>query len=447
MTTEWSRAAHLVRRTGFGATGDEVDAAAREGTDAYVARILAGARRSPSADPGVARTPVPTFDPLPRRHGRRTGGGDDAGSGKDPARAAFRQAARAQGEQLVSWWLRRMIAVEQPLAEKATFVWHSHFATSLKKVKVAALVLRQNERQRAGAVGSFDGLARAMLTDDATQVWLDNQENTVDGPNENLSREYMELFTLGHGDGYTEKDVREGARALTGYQRAKGGEGLRFVAARHDATTKTVLGRTGELDADGFCAAVLARPEVSGHIVRRLWPRYVSSTPPSASVVARLASAFGPDRDIAALLTAMVTDPAFADAEGSFVVGPVEWAVGAARALRVPTTDDDVTALAHSLDELGQLPFFPPSVGGWPSGPVWLSTAAAELRFRTAGRLAAGADLDDVGGSTTARLEAVAHRLGVAAWSPRSLAVLKGAAAQPRRLVAVALNTPEYLVH
>jgi uncharacterized protein (DUF1800 family) len=183
-------------------------------------------------------------------------------------------------------------------------------------------------------------------------------------------------------------------------------------------------------------------------VIGRLWQYFVSDAAPSAQVLERLVHAYGTKRDLGALFTAMFSDPAFAAAQGSFVIGPVEWLVGAARALRVPLDDAaTLTAATTALDSLGQLPFFPPSVGGWPSGAVWLSTAAADLRFGAAADLTAKADLSAIAGSTTARLESTAHLLGIAHWSSATLAVLKGFAARPADLVAVALNTPEYLVH
>lgn len=441
MDSRWAEAARLVRRTGFGATGSEVDAALREGTDKYVARILAA---DPSADPGAKKTPAPSFPRVPMR-------GMGMGKPDDAAKKERRTKLREQGQQLTLWWLGRMAAAQQPFGEKAPFVWHSHFATSLKKVKVPALMLLQNERQRGLATRDFHTLAYTMLTDGATQVWLDNQKNTVKGPNENLSREFMEVFTLGHADGYTEKDVREGARALTGYKPNRRDGSIELRPALRDTGSKTVLGRTGDLDAKDFCDAVLARPGCAPYVVTRLWNRFVSNNAPAKDVLDHLVAAYGADRDLTKLFTAMFTGDWFTAADGTYVIGPVEWLIGAVRALQAPTeTDEQLRHLAGTLDSLGQLPLFPPSVGGWPSGAVWMTTAAADLRFRAATRLAQQADegvMAALRGSTTATLEALAHLLGVAEWSPPTLGVLKGAASDPKRLVAVALNTPEYLVH
>lgn len=435
MAHQWAAAARLVRRTGFGATGADVDAAMKEGPAKYVARVLAG---DPTKDPGALNTPAPKFALVQRVQ-------KDAGH---DAKKQQHKALHAQDQELVGWWLRRMIAVDEPFGEKATFAWHAHFATSLKKVKVAAIMLAQNERQRGLAVGDFGTLAYTMLTDAATLRWLDGQKNTVKGPNENLSREFMEIFTLGHADGYTETDVRQGARALTGLQ-IDPRDGTTTVRPRqHDDASKTFLGVTGDLDAKGFCDAVLASPGCSRYVLRRMWGQFVSNNPPPDAVLNRLVAAYGPKRDLKAMFAAMFTDPAFAAAEGSYIIGPVEWLIGAIRALNV-TIDGQLQLkqVSTTLDSLGQLPLFPPSVGGWPSGLVWMSTAAADIRFRAATLLTQHAELASITGSTTSKLEALAHLLGIDSWSAQSLAVLKGTAATPKQLVAVGLNTPEYLVH
>lgn len=435
MASQWAAAARLVRRIGFGAVGSDVDAALKEGSHAYVARILAA---DPAQDPGAKKTPVPTFPQVAKA-------AKDAGT---DAKKQRRKALHGQGETLTAWWLRRMVAVDEPFGERVTLAWHGHFATSLKKVKVPAVMLAQNERLRGLGTGDFHTLAYTMLTDAATLLWLDGERNTVKGPNENLSREFMEVFTLGHDDGYSENDVRQGARALTGWK-VDPKDGSTSVRPKlHDSKPKMFLGVTGNLDAKGYCDAVLARSGCAPYIVTRMWAQFVSNTPPPADVLHRLVDAYGPKRDLHALFAAMFTDPAFAAAQGTFIIGPVEWLIGALRALRVPLdSDEKVKEVAGTLDSLGQLPFFPPSVGGWPSGLVWMSTAAADLRFQAAMTLAQRADLSTISGSTSSKLDSLAHLLGVESWSAQSLAVLKGSAADPAQLVAVALNTPEYLVH
>jgi uncharacterized protein (DUF1800 family) len=434
MLSQWESAARLVRRTGFGASGADVDAALRLGLPQYVASVLVA---DPAADRGAKATPAPHFAPVDY-------------TGKKADKAAKKELKKQRKDQLRSmtaWWVRRMVAVEVPFGEKLTFCWHNHFATSAKKVKDAGLMLEQNAKLRTLGRGDFHALAYTMLTDAAMLRWLDGQQNTSKAPNENLSREFMELFTLGHGDADTETDVREGARALTGW-RANPDGGTEFRTNLHDNGPKKILGVSGNLDAATFCNAVLAVPGSAAFVVTRMWRQLVSDTPPSAAVVERLVAAYGAKRDLGAMLQAMLSGPEFAAAQGSIVINPVEWLVGVVRALRVPVkTDADATKLLRVLQGMGQLPFYPPSVGGWPSGQAWLSTAAVDLRLQAATALASAGDLSALDGSTPSRVDAVGHLLGVGTWSARSSAVLRAVASDPPRLVALAVNTPEYLTN
>src|SRR6201999_1981467 len=142
---------------------------------------------------------------------------------------------------LSDWWLHRMVSVGQPVHEKLTLLWHNHFATSAQKVRVAAHMAAQNQKLRTLSLGDFRSFAYAMLTDAAMLRWLDGQTNTAKAPNENLAREFMELFALGHGNGYTEGDVRAGARALTGWVIGADGRAA-LTPRRHDAGAKTLFG-------------------------------------------------------------------------------------------------------------------------------------------------------------------------------------------------------------
>ncbi|KAA0024131.1 DUF1800 domain-containing protein [Antrihabitans cavernicola] len=432
-STEWNAAARVLRRTGFGATGQQIDAVVGQGMTTYLRTALAA---DPNADPGAVATPRPTFDLLPR-------------VGKNAGQDARKRFNTEQEQRLVrstQWWFRRMAAVREPMHEKLTLLWHNHFATSAQKVRSASEMVDQNEKLRTLGRGDFHTLAYSMLTDAAMLRWLDGTQNTAAAPNENLAREFMELFGLGHGNGYTEQDVREGARALTGWTVTDNGTAS-LNQRRHDARTKTVLGVTGPLDASGFCDAVLGHPASAGFVTGRLWEQLASATPPSAATSGRITEAYGAQRNLSAAIVAILTDPEFTGAKSTVVLTPVEWLVGAVRALHVPLDDDTkVKNLTAVLRNLGQLPFYPPSVGGWPSGQAWLSTASADARIATAAALTKTADLEPISGTTRSdRIDATGHLLGIGAWSARSAAVLKDATNDPARLVTLALNTPEYL--
>ncbi|WP_153505277.1 DUF1800 domain-containing protein [Cumulibacter manganitolerans] len=422
-SAEWIATARLVRRTGFGAGGSAVDAAVAEGAEAYLARVLA---MDPAADAGSKATPMPKAG---------------TGPGSTPEQRA------AETRTMSRWWLRRMAAATTPLAERLTMVWHNHFATSLRGVVYPGLMLRQNESLRSLGRGDFRNLALAMLTDGAMLRWLNGVQSTAKAPNENLSREFMELFSLGHDGGYTEQDVKEGARALTGWRVRDDGSTYVEPKAR-DTTTKTVLGVTGNLDAAGFCDAVLAQPAVGRFLARRMWTQLAASTPPSEAAVGRISAAYGPQRNLHALFAALLADPDVAAASGALICGPVEWLVGVLRALKVPTADDKLCdAYLSYLRVLGQLPFDPPSVGGWPTGVAWLSTAATEQRIKAAQLMASHGDLSTVtAASGKDRVAAACYLLGIGELSDRTYDAVSPLTAQPAQLVTALACSSENLV-
>ena len=423
-----------MRRAGFGATGATVDTVASGDLAAYVATALG---TDFDDDPGARATPLPELDPWRKPPGEAADADERSGYNARLAR---------QMDSLARWWLLRMVSVNQPVGEKLAFLWHNHFATSARKVRFAALMAAQNQKLRALCLGDFRDLAYAMLTDAAMLRWLDGQTNTAASANENMAREFLELFALGHGNGYTESDVREGARALTGWVVAPDG-GTKLIASRHDRSAKTILGVRGDFDAAGFCDVVLAHAASPRHVATRLWRQLASHTDPSPPALERLLTAYGESRDLKALTAAILTDPEFRGGTATIVTSPVEWVVGLIRTLRVPITQPATIAAAErTLRDLGQQPFYPPDVGGWPYGRAWLSTASAGARFRAASAMVRDGDISAVSDAPRSdRVDAVGYLIGVGAWSDSSAAALRSLVNQPNRLVIAAVNTPEYL--
>jgi uncharacterized protein (DUF1800 family) len=418
--------AHLLRRAGFGASGAEIDAAAKAGYEATVAALLAPA----GADPGAAATPAPAFPAM-----------------KEPKKG------NAQADyQMVGWWLARMAAVTQPLVEKRTFFFHGHFATSVQKVASPGFMVLQNQTMRTLGGGDFGALAHAIVRDPAMMLWLDSAGNTLKAPNENLARELMELFTLGVGN-YTEDDVRAAARALTGWRLDAAGHAT-VMPRLHDDTPKTVLGKTANFDDASLVDWILQQPASPKFVTGRFWDRFGMPGPIPPDVSGRLQAAYGPNRDITALLRALFLDPVFRGPQARYalVKQPTEYVVGVLRALKIkidagPASKDN-QALRTALNGLGQLPFYPPNVGGWPEGTAWLTTAAAQTRFVFAEWAVTKGDLSQVENSSPAqRIDAVAHLLGVDAFSDRSTAALNDVVADAKQLVTLALLAPEYLVN
>ena len=220
-----------------------------------------------------------------------------------------------------------------------------------------------------------------------------------------------------------------------------------MVPKRHDRTAKTIFGVTRNFDAAGFCDTVLAQPKSAEFVAGRLWQQLASDTPASQGALDRLVGAYGPGRNLRALTHAVLTDDEFVNSRAAIVNTPVEWLVGVVRTLNVPTkTPAQVKSMQSTLNALGQRPFYPPDVGGWPHGRVWMSTASADVRMRAASQLARAGDLSTVDAVAAGdRIDAVGYLIGIGAWSDRTVAALKPLTRNPVQLVAAAVNTPEYL--
>jgi uncharacterized protein (DUF1800 family) len=302
-------------------------------------------------------------------------------------------------------------------------------------------MLRQNEIFRSQGQRRFDALTLAVAQDPAMMIWLDTVTDTAANPNENFARELMELFTLGVGN-YTEDDVRAGARAFTGWAFNRRTGAFREIARRHDTGSKTFLGTTGDLDGTDVIRIVTARPESARFLTSRLWNAFVAPATTADADVARLSPAA--PVDTAALLPRIVADPAFLAAKGALVATPIEYVVGALRQLGVhPSTVN----LRDTLTGLGQVPFAPPNVGGWPSGTAWLTTASTLARVHFARTVSSAADLSQVSDAPAAqRVPAVARLLSLPdGFGPQTTSALAKAGGDPAVLVATALVSPEYV--
>jgi uncharacterized protein (DUF1800 family) len=365
-------ARHLLNRTGFGATGEEVAHFARLSRTEAVDTLLQEARTTP-------QTPAPDWvgeAAFPRRGFQQA---------TAEAKQAAQQQQRERGASLRAWWYDEMLNTPSPLTEWMTLFWHNHFTSSLRKTRSPVLMYRQNLLLRREALGNFATLLHAITRDPAMLVYLDGVRNVRGQPNENYAREVMELFTLGEGH-YSERDVREAARALTGLSLDRERGEFVFRPALFDAGEKTIFGQRGRFDADGFIDLLLARPETAEFITRKLWRSLISPTPDEA-LVRRWAKTFRDQGyEIKPLLRAMLTSDAFyaPAARGVLVKSPVELTIGTARcfvppARRVPGTIDWRPMLVVNAT-LGQDIFNPPNVKGWPGGEDWINTQSLLTR-------------------------------------------------------------------
>lgn len=369
-------ARHLLVRTGFAATPDEI--AKFEGLTRAeaVGRILAGIRTQ-------AVTPPPAWtkeETINRRPGRMA---------SEEERRAFLATRVAEGLQLVGWWYREMTATPSPLTERMTLFWHNHFTSAFRKVRVPLLLYRQNVTLRRHALGNFAKLVHAMAADPAMIVYLDSLQNRVGSPNENFARELLELFMLGEGHGYTETDIKEAARAFTGWSLERETGAYRFRPFLHDGGEKKFMGRTGRFNGTDIIGIVLANPRVAEYIAEKAWREFISEKPDAAEIK-RVAAKFGAEYDIKVLVGELLLSPHFWTPEnrGRLVRSPVELIVGTIRQFDLPQPDDRILALLGRA--LGQEPFNPPNVKGWAGGTAWINANSLLVREQLLRRLTAG---------------------------------------------------------
>jgi uncharacterized protein (DUF1800 family) len=429
-----SDVALLYRRAGFGLRPDELDRAAAEGYEAAVEQLVAGL--GPAPDPQGDAVALPQFSPYP------TSRPADAASRMQIQRALTQDLAALQ-----TWWMDRMIATSTPLRERLTLFWHGHFATGVSKVRDPKLMYLQNELFRASGASGFEALMQAVAKDGAMMVWLDTITDKAQHPNENFAREMLELFTLGIGN-YTQADVTAGARAFTGWTYNRRQYQYLFRAAQHDFGAKTYLGRTGDWNGDDVVQIAVTQPQSARFVVAKIWSHFAYPIIWSNHLVDDLLSAYGSNLDVGAVLRATFLHPEFRSSttRTGLVKQPVEYLVGAARALGLTATLNSGRTLPQLAAALGQTLFNPPNVGGWGQNDYWLNSATAQLRLEIALLLAEHADLSAVEAAGIAdRLGTVAAMLGLDGFGATTASALKRVAGEPVQLMALALTSPEYV--
>lgn len=392
-----SQARHLLRRAAFGGTPSQVQTVHEMGLDKAVDflvdydQIDASHLVIPPFDPDIM-TPIPREQRMEAVMARRENDRDKL----ERLRADF---LRRQGEDVVQmrrmdrWWLSRMIESPRPLEENLTLLWHGHFATNYRTVHDSWLMFQQNQFFRKNAAGNFANLARGIVRDPAMIRFLNNDSNRKASPNENLARELMELFTLGEGQ-YTEEDIRQGARALTGYTV----EDNKFVFNQrvHDNTPKTILGQRGAFDGDAFVQILLNRPQCPLFIARKLYRHFIGDIdlnpdPAQQAVLTAMARLLVDSRyELKPVLKAVFKSRHFYDPliVGAMIKSPVQLLVGSVRTLDTPPRYGSV--LTEALAMMGQKLFDPPSVAGWEGGRGWINTSTLFVRQNVATYLITG---------------------------------------------------------
>lgn len=350
----WSlvRAGHLYRRAAFGAGWQQLQQALADGPQRTVDKLL-----HPDAD-------VTAFN--------RTYDGYEASA------AALR-----------AWWLRRMLDTPHPLLEKMTLFWHGHFATSNVKVKNARLMHDHVRLLRSHALGRLEPLLQGVSRDPAVLLGLECPANRKARPTEHYARALMETFTLGPGH-YGEQDVREAARAFTGWFVLRGR--LRYIPREHDDGVKKILGREGNFSGEDVVRIVLKQPATSRSIVRKVYRWLISETDaPDDAIIAPLAESLAEDYDVAKLVETMLRSNLFFSpaAYRRRIKSPVEFALGIVKGLEGSVS---TPRLADDLAALGQNLYHPPTVKGWPGGRHWINAATLTGRSNLARAMLVGAD-------------------------------------------------------
>ena len=359
------RVVHLHRRAGFGATWGEVQRDLKEGPKAAVDRFLTGKVHVDGVPSDFEATSALL--------------GDAATVSKDPSR-------------LKAWWIFRMLFGPDPLTERLTLMWHNHFATSNLKVDDLDAMRAQNETLRKLARAPFGELLNAIARDRALLVWLDAPANRKGHPNENLARELMELFTMGIGH-YSEADVKEAARALTGVGLGAGGK-VEARPQQHDDGVKTILGKTGRWKCADLVQMLLDSPATAGRLAFRLIDLFMGEGVVPTEGASQLAAGLRERHlDIGwGVETILRSQAFFADENlGRRVRSPVECVVGPVRAFELFDPPPSTLVLGEWTTRLGQELFYPPNVGGWPGGRSWLSARSLVSRTNFAAALVEGA--------------------------------------------------------
>ncbi|HEV8543915.1 MAG TPA: DUF1800 domain-containing protein [Verrucomicrobiae bacterium] len=392
----YTTAAHLLNRAGFGGTPEQLQRLTDLGLEKAV-NFLVDFERIPDStqNPEWAK-------PDPERLEKLKEMRDASPEMKQEARKDQQRLERDLVLRLRYWWLQQMATTSRQLQEKLALFWHGHFATSVQKVKNAYLMFRQNEIFRRYGSGNWLTLLTYASKDPAMLVWLDQAQSRKEHPNENFAREVMELFTLGEGH-YTEKDITEAARALTGWSYERLNQGFVYRPGAHDDGKKTILGRTGNFSGDDVLRIIIQQPQSARFITRKLWVFFASENPPDA-LIDQLAALFrASGYEFKPLLRALFACEEFyaPDVMRQQVKSPVQWLISNVRMLERELPP--AVACVNALRMLGQELLAPPNVKGWDGGLSWVTTNSLMNRYNFATFLVLGENpLNNGNGSANA---------------------------------------------
>ena len=379
---------HLLWRAGFGPAVEQLNELDRYNPRQYWSALVKASEKPPTpievannAIDGLVMG-VQTFAELSKRE-------------LDPdQRKELQQRNRNGIRDLNSIWMSKMVNSSAQLREKMAFFWHGHFACRNLNVLYQQQLLNII---RQHALGNFGTMLKAVSRSAAMLNFLNNQQNRKDHPNENFAREVMELFTIGRGN-YSESDVKEAARAFTGWTANFQGEFV-FRRFQHDFGSKTVLGRSGNFEGEEVLNILLEEKKTAVYITTKLY-RFLVNEIPDATHIQWLSDRFYKNGyEIGPLLEDIFTSDWFYENKhiGTRIKSPIELLAGIRRLL--PMQIDDATGQLLLQRGLGQVLFYPPNVAGWPGGKTWIDSSSLMLRMRVP-RLLLGEDEWNIGGKT-----------------------------------------------
>ncbi len=373
----FSDAAHLLRRMGFGGTIEEIETIRQLGPVGAVDSLMSFNDRD-----GTQDNPHDLDADFKRA----------LDAGRPPQQAAAGAVPRAQ-----AWWMHKMLVTTQPFKEKLTLFWHGHFVSGLDKVRSGYALKQQNELFRRLGLGKFEPLALETAKNPAMLMYLDNNENTKDHPNENFARELMELFTLGVHGGYTEKDVQESARAFTGWTNFKKRDDLSsftdprsvFNPKQHDTGGKTFLGKSGNFAAEDIVRIVSQHPSTAQFMTAKLWRFFVSEDLPDATQTELAGLWTKTGGDLRQVLRTIFTSQDFYAPQNrqALVKSPLEYVIGSLRLSQTKLEPAHEYAISGITATMAQIPLYPPNVKGWDGGMDWIADTTILSRLQFIGAL------------------------------------------------------------
>ena len=414
-TGSWTKeeARHLLSRAGFGGSPGEIERLYVMGR-AKAVEFLINPEEPIEAHPkpewadlktamaGMAEMMMERREMMAETRGLSA---EEAEKKRREMQREIQQQSRRQGLEAQHWWFNRMLNTKAPLREKMTLFWHDHFATSIQKVKQPVLLLKQNDLFREYAFGNFRDLTQKVVRDPAMMLYLDTQRSSKSMPNENFAREIMELFTLGEGN-YTEEDVKQAARAFTGYQLNRLNGEVMQSAKAWDAGEKTIFGKTGAYNGKDVVNLIFKNEACAKFMVTKLW-EFFAYEKPVDSAMEDLAETFRKNEyELKPVLREIFLSREFYGEKSmaTQIKSPVQYLVQLLKELDMESAPLGFPIMGQT--QLGQVLFMPPNVAGWDWGKAWINTNTLLTRYNLAGSLTKGSagEMKSRGGGAMKRM-------------------------------------------